>query len=154
MIRYPSVTNFKSLGLSQIKPFIRLREIQGKPNGFWHVLSELSKSWYFLACRKEYRQTPILGKTLALVKHCSIFFLRFILQMQRQNIALKNSMRKFPKRIQDSNALQFPHHVLNFFHFNAPVAQLDRASAYEAEGPVFESPRARHSLNVFHSSSG
>jgi hypothetical protein len=30
----------------------------------------------------------------------------------------------------------------------APVAQLDRASGYEPEGREFESPRARHSLNL------
>ena len=29
---------------------------------------------------------------------------------------------------------------------DAPVAQLDRASGYEPEGPVFESPRAHHSF--------
>src|SRR5271170_3118643 len=32
---------------------------------------------------------------------------------------------------------------------NAPVAQLDRASGYEPEGPVFESPRAHHSSMYF-----
>ena len=32
----------------------------------------------------------------------------------------------------------------------APVAQLDRASGYEPEGPVFESPRAHH-LTSWHS---
>ena len=31
---------------------------------------------------------------------------------------------------------------------DAPVAQLDRASAYEAEGREFESPRAHHSTRV------
>ena len=30
------------------------------------------------------------------------------------------------------------------FSFSAPVAQLDRASAYEAEGREFEPLRARH----------
>ena len=29
----------------------------------------------------------------------------------------------------------------------APVAQLDRASGYEPEGRVFESPRAHHRIN-------
>ena len=31
----------------------------------------------------------------------------------------------------------------------APVAQLDRASGYEPEGRVFESPRAHHSFQRF-----
>jgi putative endonuclease len=31
----------------------------------------------------------------------------------------------------------------------APVAQLDRASGYEPEGPVFESPRAHHSSFMY-----
>ena len=30
---------------------------------------------------------------------------------------------------------------------SAPVAQLDRASGYEPEGRVFESPRAHHRIN-------
>ena len=32
----------------------------------------------------------------------------------------------------------------SLLHSSAPVAQLDRASGYEPEGPVFESPRAHH----------
>jgi hypothetical protein len=32
---------------------------------------------------------------------------------------------------------------------HAPVAQLDRALAYEARGRVFESPRAYHSSHAF-----
>jgi putative endonuclease len=35
------------------------------------------------------------------------------------------------------------------FSYGAPVAQLDRASAYEAECRVFESPQAHHYLAMF-----
>ena len=38
-----------------------------------------------------------------------------------------------------------------FDHANAPVAQLDRASAFEAEGREFESLRARHPPNLIQS---
>lgn len=40
--------------------------------------------------------------------------------------------------------------AVNFFNVNsnAPVAQLDRASAYEAEGREFEPLRARHFFSL------
>jgi putative endonuclease len=43
--------------------------------------------------------------------------------------------------------IQFSHCTSSLLA-SAPVAQLDRASGYEPEGPVFESPRAHHSRNL------
>ena len=41
---------------------------------------------------------------------------------------------------------------VGILYSSAPVAQLDRASGYEPEGRVFESPRAHHSFQHPHDS--
>jgi hypothetical protein len=54
---------------------------------------------------------------------------------------------EFARRISRRD-VEAPQGLVLKWIYCAPLAQLDRASAYEAEGRVFESPRARHSSPI------
>ena len=57
-----------------------------KPNGFWLVSSDCQRAGYFLACRKEDRQTPILFVSLRLSRR--------ILRIQKMNSEFSTGSRQ------------------------------------------------------------